>query len=68
MVRLSGVISAAPRPWMARAPISSPALGASAQAADAAVNRSNPATYMRRRPNRSPRAAAVMIPAARVSV
>ena len=44
MVRLSGVTIAAPIPCTARAAISVPALGASAHAAEAAVNSSSPAT------------------------
>ena len=36
IVRLSGATIAAPRPWMPRAAISAPVLGASAAAADAA--------------------------------
>ena len=42
MVRLSGMMVAAPRPWTARAATSRPAVGARAQAADAAVNSANP--------------------------
>ena len=68
IVRLSGVTSAAPRPWTARAPIRALALGASAHAAEASVNSSSPVTYIRRRPSRSPSAAAVMMPAANGSV
>jgi len=63
IVRLSGVMTAAPSPCTARAVISSPTSGASAQAADAAVNTARPAVYTRRRPSRSPSAAAVMMPA-----
>ena len=66
MVRLSGVTAAAPTPCTARAAISAAAVGASAQAAEATVNNSRPATYIRRRPSRSPRAAAVTMPAANV--
>src|SRR5581483_7079542 len=66
IVRLSGVTAAAPRPCTARAAISAAAVGASAQAADATVNSNRPRTYIRRRPSRSPRAAAVTIPAANV--
>ena len=58
-VRVSGVTIAAPRPWIARAAISASVLGASAAAADAAVNTASPATNIRRRPNRSPSAAPV---------
>ena len=49
----------------ARAAISVPAVGASAQAAEAALNRIRPATYTRRRPSRSPSADAVTMPAAK---
>src|ERR1700728_804866 len=63
IVRLSGVMNAAPSPCTARAVISSPTSGASAQAADAVVNTARPAVYTRRRPSRSPSAAAVMMPA-----
>ena len=44
IVRLSGVISAAPSPWTARAAISRPVVGASAHAADATVKASRPTT------------------------
>jgi len=44
MVRLSGVTIAAPTPCTARAAIRVPAPGASAQAAEAAVKSSRPAT------------------------
>ena len=55
----SGITSAAPAPWTARAAISQPALPASAHAADAATNSPRPATNRRRRPKRSPSAAPV---------
>lgn len=58
-VRVSGVAIAAPIPWIARAPISSPVEGASAAAAEEAVNSAIPAMNMRLRPNRSPSAAPV---------
>jgi DNA-directed RNA polymerase specialized sigma24 family protein len=48
-----------------RAAISSEAFGASAQTAEAAVNRARPIVKIRRRPKRSPAAAAVMMPAAK---
>jgi hypothetical protein len=64
MVRLSGVTMAAPIPWTTRAMISTSAFGASAHDADPAVNTSRPAVKTRRRPSRSPRAAAVTMPAA----
>lgn len=41
-------------PWAARAAISTPIDGASAQAADDAVKTARPATSTRRRPSRSP--------------
>ena len=41
-------------------------IGASAHAAEARLNSSSPATYVRLRPRRSPSAAAVMMPAAKV--
>jgi hypothetical protein len=44
MVRLSGMTMAAPRPCTARHAMRSVAVGASAQAADAAVKRDSPAT------------------------
>ncbi len=66
-VRPSGMTMAAPRPWTARKPMRTSRFGASPQAADASVNSNSPATYVRRRPSRSPRAAAVMMPAANVS-
>ncbi len=62
----SGMTIAAPSPWTARKAISMPRSGASAQAADARLNSTNPAAYVRLRPSRSPSAAAVMIPAAKV--
>ncbi len=65
MVRLSGRTIAPPRPCTVRAAISWPAPGASAQAAEATVNRASPRPKTRRRPNRSPAAAAVMMPAAK---
>src|SRR5215471_8013571 len=65
IVRLSGSTMAPPSPWTVRATISSDAFGASAQAADAIVKSACPKLKMRRRPKRSPRAAAVMIPAAK---
>src|SRR5262249_47838450 len=47
-----------------RANISSPMLGARAHAADETANSARPRLNTRRRPNRSPSAAALMIPAA----
>ena len=58
-VRVSGVTTAAPAPCTARAAISAPVVGASAAAAEAAVNRARPSTNIRRRPKRSPSAAPV---------
>ena len=67
-VRDSGMIMAPPAPWRARAATSTPMLGARAAAADAAVNRAMPRTKMRRRPNRSPMAAADSSRTAKVRV
>ena len=58
-VRVSGVTIAAPAPWKTRAAISASTLGASADAADAAVKTPSPMQNMRRRPKRSPSAAPV---------
>jgi hypothetical protein len=55
----SGITSAAPTPWRARAAISDAALSASAQAAEAAMKRARPAANIRARPKRSPSAAPV---------
>jgi hypothetical protein len=63
MVRLRGRTIA--RPCTVRAAISSEAFGASAQTAEATVNRARPTLKIRRRPKRSPTAAAVMMPAAK---
>ncbi len=57
----SGSTAAAPTPCSARPAINHPAVGASAHAAEASVNRANPAVNTRRRPQRSPIAAAVTI-------
>ena len=64
MVRLSGSTAAPPSPCTARAAMSTVASGATAHAAEASVNRARPAMNTRRRPSRSPSAAAVMMPAA----
>jgi hypothetical protein len=64
-VRLSGRTIAPPRPCTVRAAISSEAFGASAQTAEATVNRARPMLKIRRRPKRSPAAAAVIMPAAK---
>ena len=58
--RPSGISSAAPAPCTARAAISVPTSGASAQAADASENSTSPAANQVRRPNRSPSPAAVI--------
>jgi hypothetical protein len=63
-----GMSMAAPAPWTARAAISQPIPGASADAADAAVNNPRPATNSRRLPNLSPSAAAVISSTAKLSV
>ena len=62
------MIIAAPAPCTARAAISQPMPGASAQAAEAAANRPSPAANSRRLPNRSPSAAAVSSSTAKLSV
>jgi len=67
-VTVSGVTIAAPTPWMARAAISTPMLGASAEAALPAVNTVTPMISRRRRPNRSPSAAPVSSSTAKVIV
>ena len=56
-VRVSGVTIAAPVPWIALAATSSPVLGATAAAPEAAVKIETPITNIRLRPKRSPRAA-----------
>ncbi|GAB3976922.1 hypothetical protein GCM10029978_065160 [Actinoallomurus acanthiterrae] len=56
----SGITSAAPHPWTARATISQAMPGAVAHAAEAAVNSPSPAANIRLRPNRSPSAAPVI--------
>ena len=66
-VRPSGMMIPAPTPSTARHAMRTPMFGASAQAADAAVNTTRPSTYIRRRPIRSPRAAAVRMVAPNVS-
>jgi hypothetical protein len=58
-VRVSGITTAAPAPWTARAATRAPTLGESAAAADAAVKKRRPAPNIRLRPKRSPRAAPV---------
>ena len=49
-VSVSGISSAAPRPWTVRASTSCVRFVESAPAADDAVNTSSPTTSMRRRP------------------
>ncbi len=56
-VRVSGIITAAPTPWTARAAISSPMPGERAAAAEPAVKTARPTRKILRRPKRSPRAA-----------
>jgi hypothetical protein len=67
-VSVSGSTIAAPMPCTARAAISASTLGASAAAAEEAVNSERPTTNMRRRPKRSPRAAPVSSSTANDSV
>jgi len=62
------MVIAEPAPWTARAAISQPMPGASAHATEAAVNRPIPVTNRRRRPNRSPSAAAVISSTAKLRV
>src|SRR5262249_31191911 len=58
--RPSGITSADPAPWTARATINASTLGASAAATDAAVNRPSPSANSLRRPYRSPTTAPVI--------
>ena len=67
-VNESGMIMAPPAPWMARAVTNTPMLGARAAIAEAKVNTAMPSTKMRRRPKRSPRAAADNSSTAKVRV
>jgi hypothetical protein len=60
IARASGMTSAPPAPWTARAAISQPAFGASPHAADAVTNSARPAVKTRLRPKRSPSADPVM--------
>ena len=64
----SGMISAAPTPWTARANTNHPTVGDTAAAADATVNSVSPDRNIRRLPNRSPRAAPVSRSTAKVRV
>ena len=50
---VAGDSTAPPRPWTARAPISSPRESASAQASEDSANSAVPARNTRRRPSRS---------------
>ena len=68
IVSVSGITIAPPRPWTARAASSTPIVGASAAAAEAAVKIVIPIANSRRRPKRSPRAAPVRSSTANVSV
>ena len=67
-VRVSGITTAAPAPWKARATISAPALGASAAAAEPTVKMPSPMTNIRRLPKRSPSAAPESIRTAKARV
>ena len=51
---VNAIIMAAPKPWPARATISTHSEGAAAQASEATVNGAIPSSISRRRPNRSP--------------
>ncbi len=51
---VAGIISAAPMPWTARAPISSVALPESPQSSEETVKTTRPMMKIRRRPTRSP--------------
>ena len=64
----SGMSAAPPTPWMARAAMSSPGPVDSAAKAEAAVKTMMPATKTVRRPNRSPRATAMRMKPAKLSV
>ncbi len=68
IVSVSGITIAAPRPWTARARLSSSTLGASAAPTEAAVKTATPIANSRRRPKRSPSAAPVRSSTAKVSV
>jgi hypothetical protein len=67
-VSVSGITMAAPTPWTARAATSHPMPGASAAAAEPAVNRPRPVTNIRLRPYRSPSVAPVSRSTAKVRV
>ena len=68
MATAIGSTSAEPAPCTARAATRTPASGATAHAADAAVNRPRPTASIRRRPSRSPSAAPVSSSTAKLSV
>jgi hypothetical protein len=68
IVSVNGSTIAPPRPWTARAAISSFAEPASAAMADAPVKMVRPIANSRRRPKRSPSAAPVRSSTAKVSV
>lgn len=67
-VSVSGIITAAPTPWTARAAMRESMPGAMAAAAEAPVKTVSPAMNIRRRPKRSPRAAPNISRTAKVSV
>ena len=67
-VRLSGITSAAPSPWVLRAAISMPLEVASAAQSEPAVKIARPTLKTRRRPKRSPSDAPVSSSAANVRV
>ncbi len=60
IARATGESIEAPTPWTARAVTSIPAVGARAQARDAAAKMTSPVQNTRRRPNRSARAPEVI--------
>jgi hypothetical protein len=64
----SGMIMAPPAPWMARAAMRKSMFGAIAARADAVVKMAMPSMKVRRRPKRSPKAAAVSRKTAKVNV
>ena len=63
MLMASGTSGAAARPWTTRAPTSTPASGARAHSAEAAVNAMTLARYAGRVPNRRARNAVPASPA-----
>ena len=68
IVRVKGITIAPPRPWIARAMLSTSTFGASAAPTDATVKTPTPIANILRRPNRSPSAAPVSRKTANVSV